>query len=400
MSKINQSIAENALGAATALDRHIPPIVFILTGAVAVIGSNSLVLSPIAPDVAAALDTSVPGVMTASAAFGLGAAASALFLARYIDRIGAWRMLRFAFAALALSLAASAAAPFVSVLVAAQLAAGLAAGVALPAIYANAADVAPAGRENETVGIVLTGWTLSLVAGVSLSAVLADFLHWRAVYACVGALAAAASAVLLFNRRRDTTPGSPASAPFAALAIPGVARLLTACGAFMAAFYGTYAYLGGHLHGALGQPLSANGLVTLVYGLGFGGAVFLDGAIQQRLAGRNILPLAFLAVGVVYLAMIPASASYTAMLVCALLWGLANHCGLNVLIVRLTAIDPARRGAIMGLNSAVTYLAAFAGTLAFGPLYGSLGFSALATAAALLMAVAILVSRGGQASGD
>ncbi|RWM71025.1 MAG: MFS transporter, partial [Mesorhizobium sp.] len=43
---------------------------------------------------------------------------------------------------------------------------------------------------------------------------------------------------------------------------------------------------------------------------------------------------------------------------------------------------------IMGLNSAVTYLAVFVGTTAFGPLYSSFGFAASAVVAALLMLVA------------
>ena len=388
MSKINQHIADPAI----ALDARIPPIVFILTGAVAVIGSNSLVLSPIAPEVSGSLGVSVQGVMTASAAFGLGTAASALFLARYIDRVGAWKMLRLAFAVLAAALAASALAPFVAMLAAAQLIAGLAAGVALPAIYSNAAAVAPRGRESETVGIVLTGWTLSLVAGVSLSAVLADLLHWRAVFGAVCLLAVGVWAALSFNGRSDAPSQAPAATPFATLRIKGVALLLLACCAFMAGFYGVYAYLGDHLTNVLGMPVSANGLLTIAYGLGFGGAAFLDRTIQ-KFAMRNLLPFVFLAVGAVYVAMMAATQSYAAMLAIAFFWGLANHFGLNMLIVRLTAIEPARRGAIMGLNSAATYLAAFAGTLGFGPLYASLGLSAAAALAALLMLAAAVAAR-------
>ncbi|TIM13163.1 MAG: MFS transporter, partial [Mesorhizobium sp.] len=68
---------------------------------------------------AASFATSVPAVMIASAAFGLGTSASALFLARYIDRLGARRMLQGALLLLAIALLASAAAPTVTALVAA-----------------------------------------------------------------------------------------------------------------------------------------------------------------------------------------------------------------------------------------------------------------------------------------
>ena len=85
---------------------------------------------------------------TAAAAFGLGTSASALFLARYIDRVGARRMLQGALLLLALALVASALAPAVAGLVAAQLVAGIAAGIAMPAIYASSAAIAPPGRES------------------------------------------------------------------------------------------------------------------------------------------------------------------------------------------------------------------------------------------------------------
>jgi predicted MFS family arabinose efflux permease len=278
----------------------------------------------------------------------------------------------------------------VAVLVAAQCLAGIASGVALPAIYSSAAAVAPRGRESRTIGVVLTGWTLSMVAGVSLSAVVADWLHWRAVYAAVAVLAALACIAVRASSYRDGASGVAAPSPVAALRIAGVRPLLVACGAFMAAFYGVYGYFGDHLHSALGEPVSANGIAALVYGLGFGAAAFLDGAVD-RLGARLVMPLAFLAVALVYLCFACMETSFAVVLVIVFFWGLANHFGLNVLIMRLSALDPPRRGTIMGLNSAVTYLAVFAGTAGFGPLYEAHGFAAIATLAFALTLTAAAV---------
>jgi predicted MFS family arabinose efflux permease len=375
---------------ATLASASVPPIpglAYLLTGCIAVIGSNSLVLGPIAPAVAASFATSVPVVMIASAAFGLGTSASALFLARYIDRVGARRMLQGALLLLAFALVASAVAPTVMTLVAAQLFAGIAAGVAMPAVYASAAAIAPPGRESGTIGVVLTGWTLSMVAGVSLSAVLADLVHWRAVFAAVAILAVLALCGLAMTSLSDARKSGPAPTPLDALRVPGILPLLVACGAFMTAFYGVYAYLGDHLHTGLGRPVSANGLAALAYGIGFGTAALLDGVID-RLGARRVMPFAHLLVAVVYLAIAAASDSFGLTIALIAAWGLANHFGLNVLVTCLTALDPARRGTVMGLNSAVTYLAVFVGTTSFGPLYSSLGFAALAVAAALLMLIA------------
>lgn len=364
---------------------------YVLTGCIAVIGSNSLGLGPIAPEVARSFGSTVPAVMTAAAAFGLGTAASALFLARHIDRIGPRRMLQFALALLAAALVLSALSPMVIVLVASQLIAGIASGVALPAIYSSAAAVAPPGRESRTIGVVLTGWTLSMVAGVSLSAVLADIVHWRAVFAAIATLAVAAVAMLSIGKYEDVVAAQSSPLPLEALKIKGAKPLLIACGAFMAAFYGMYGYLGDYLNNGLGQPVSANGLAALVYGLGFGAAALLDNVVD-RLGAKRIMPIAFTAACAVYVSMAALGANFTALLIAVFLWGLANHFGLNVLIMRLTALDPARRGTIMGLNSAVTYLAGFVGTAAFGPLHTIFGFAISAIVAAVLMLIAALAA--------
>lgn len=369
--------------------RRIPRAVYALTASIGVIGSNSLVLGPIAPEVARSLGASVPAVMAASSAFGLGTAASALFLARYIDRFGARRMLGLSMAALSAALLLCALAPLVAALVAAQLIAGIASGIALPAIYASAATVAEPGREGRTIGIVLTGWTLSMVAGVSLSAVLADTLHWRSVYAVVGMLAAVAVGALSgLMPRGEPLSSATAPLPLSALALPGVKPLLVACGMFMAGFYGVYGYLGDHLTNGLGQAVSANGLAALLYGIGFGGSVVLDPLIE-RVGARRLMPMAFVAVAAVFLGFAVLGDSFAAIVGLMLFWGLANHLGLNLVVMRLTAIDPDRRGTVMGLNSAVTYLAVFGGTAGFGPLYSAYGFSACALVAMGLTLVAV-----------
>ena len=111
-----------------------PRSVLLLTAAVGIVGSNSLVLGPIAGAVANAFDgTSASEVMTAGAAYGIATALSALALAPQADRIGAARVLVLALAALLVALLASALAPNVPALTAAQALAGLAGGAALPA---------------------------------------------------------------------------------------------------------------------------------------------------------------------------------------------------------------------------------------------------------------------------
>jgi MFS transporter, DHA1 family, inner membrane transport protein len=74
----------------------------------------------------------------------------------------------------------------------------------------------------------------------------------------------------------------------------------------------------------------------------------------------------------------------------AFVWGAIQHFGLNLIVARLTALDPGQRGAIMGLNTMVTYLAVFAGATGFRPVFEAWGLSAVALCAAAAVSLAAL----------
>lgn len=355
----------------------------ILAGAIAVVGANSLALSPIAPAVAASFPgAAAPDVMTAAGVYGLATAVSALVLAPAIDRIGQQPALGRALLALIAAFLISAAAPNLRVLCIAQALAGLAAGFALPAVYALAVLVAEKGQESRTLGLVLTGWTVSMVGGVSLAAVVADAAHWRAVF--VGLALGAAALALAIRRGAAWAPDRPTdvpSSPLTALRVPRIVPVLLTVAAYMTAFYGLYSYLGAHLADALHVPTAAAGLASLAYGLGFGVAVFGDRWLD-RYGAAACSPWAFLGLLLVYAALAAASMQAAALIGLCLAWGVANHIGLNLMVGRLAALDPAQRGAIMGLYSAVTYSAVSVGALLYRPLYEHAGFAVCAAVSA------------------
>lgn len=373
--------------------------VWLLMAAIGIVGSNSLVLSPIAGDVAASFaGRSAADVMAASAVYGAGTAISALVLAPSADHIGLRRALLLSLAALSLALGLSAMSPTLVILIAAQGLAGVAAGLALPATYGLAADVAPAGRESETLGKVLTGWTLSLVAGVALSSVISDFLHWRAVFALLACMAVFVALALrrveIASRERPVSITSP----LRALQINGLPPILFGVACYMAAFYGLYAYLGAHLTEALAMSTTAAGVAALSYGVGFGAIAPLD-RLLDRHGPTKAAPLVFGALLLVYLGLATVSQTAQLILGACLFWGAANHLGLNLLVGQLTALSPNERGTILGLYSAVTYAAMFVGTAAFMPIFEVGGFSTAAVVSALCIAP-VLVSSLVQASNE
>ncbi|AML52524.1 MFS transporter [Falsihalocynthiibacter arcticus] len=349
--------------------------VLLLTAIVGVVGSNSLVLSPIAAKVALSLGAESPaGVMTAAALYGLGVAAAALVLAPLADRFGAARSLRVALVLLAVALAASAASNTVFMLCVAQSVAGIGAGVAIPALYTLAAQIAPKGQEARVIGTVLTGWTLSMVGGVTLSAYVADFFGWQYVY---GGLCFAVFAVLVPLARMDLPKqlaSQSATSPLTALKVDGIVPALVAVALLGLGFYGVYNYLGAHLEVNLNRPVRDAGILTLLYGLGFAGAMAFDGILDRIPVVRGLAGIFALLTGF-YLVLIWASSSYMLLLLIIPAWGILEHLGLNLTVGWLTRLDPAQRGAIMGLNSAVMYLSVFVATLVYRPGFTTYGLA-------------------------
>lgn len=356
--------------------------ILILLSAIGVIGANSLLLSPLVTAVGSDLQVSAAQVMQAASAYGLGVAAAALLLAPLGDRLGAGRVLRAALIVLAIGLVASALAPNIFALIAAQTLCGLAAGAALPSIYTLAVTIAPQGRESQTLGAVLTGWTVSLVMGVSLGAWITDLLGWRAVYA--GLSMGTALLWLLSSRLRKLgASGNRATSPLTALKVPGIIRGILATVLLMLSFYVTYFFIGAHVTVTLGLSTTKAGLVPLFYGIGFGLAVMADPLLDRLGLARSTAPV-FFVISLTYASMVAMAGVFHWFLMISVAWGVFQHLGLNLVVARLTALDPSQRGAIMGLFSTATYLCIFA-----VPILGSLAYASWGLAGCLAISAAL-----------
>lgn len=381
-------------------DGPAPAPVALLLAAVAVVGANSLLLSPILTDVAQSLQCSVTEAARATVAFGLATAAAALAAGRRLDRVGPPRMLAWGLALATLAVAASACAQGWPGLALAQAVAGAASGVILPAAYALATRGVPATAAPGRLGLVLSGWSVALVLGVPAAAFFSQAVGWRGCYLVLAAALAVATNVAWRHRG----PALPAQLDaggagyLALLRAPGMAAVLAAQFCFMAAFYGSYAFVGVALRQALGLDAGAAGLLVLAYGVGFGAATLADGPIVRRV-GQGLLPLALTAVALTMLGLGPAITFLPTAALGMVAWGFTNHLALNGLILLVGARAGGRRGAALALNSAATYLAAMAGVAAMGPIFERAGFTATAVLGGTLVAVAaLLTARAGRAN--
>ncbi|MCG2597386.1 MAG: MFS transporter, partial [Achromobacter sp.] len=236
------------------------------------------------------------------------------------------------------------------------------------------------------------GWSVSLVAGVPLSALISDAVGWRATYAVLALCAAVALAGLRKLPERRSAHAAPPrlSRLLAPLSYRDVPVLLLGCLAFSSAFYGVYAFLADHVRTLLGLSAGQVGFIAFAYGAGFLLAGLGGAPLIERLGPRRALPLALAAIALVYLALLPAAHALTAVLALAALWGAASQLSLNLLVLLLSRARPDERGAVLGLNTCTTYLGASVGTAVAGTLYTHAGFESLGLTAAAAVALAAL----------
>lgn len=356
--------------------------------AVAVIGSNSLLLSPILADIAAEFSLSPVQVGWAITVYNGTTAVSALFLARLIDDWGVPKAFMMAYGGLLLGTCISAISRNLSWLIVGQGLAGLGAGVSLPAIYALAPMIAPKGQKSRFVGRVLTGWSVALVAGIPIAAFLSETVGWRYAYYLLVVFCALSLALIAFQRRNlpiftdgQNNSGHGLRDIFGPFKVEGATTLLFMNLLFMAAFYGTYNYLGVHLRDAYELSATEAGYAVFAYGIGFGAASLVDSTIDRLGVRRTAFPV-FALLAVIYLSLAFAYSSPLMVYCICVGWGFLNHLGLSAIITLLGETKTSIRGQLMGMNSVFTYLGGSLGTVFCGLLFVDFGFSWIALTAA------------------
>jgi predicted MFS family arabinose efflux permease len=359
-----------------------------LLAAVLLVGANAFILSPILTNVAQNLNTDPARIAWAISAFGAATVISALTLASLIDRLPAGRVLGGAALVLAVAQVLSGMSEGWLWLCLSQSLAGTATGVLLPGTYAITAATAPEGRAAARLGIILTGWALSLVLAVPLAAFVADRFGWRAVYWLLSGLSVVTAAGLMEALRGVHGGTAVRVSLWCALRLRGVAPILAVMFAYMTAFYGSFAFYGEGLRQAFNVSAQGAGLFVLAYGLGFGMAGVGLGIFSPRIS-RGYILLVLAAIATSYACWGLALTASTVAFGAAVIWGGLNQLGLNALVVSLNQRAQEARGAVMGLNSAVTYSAVFAGPLLMGPINASLGFPNATAMAAIFVLIGL-----------
>lgn len=308
-----------------------------------------------------AIDTHEFGFLVAS--YSLSAALSGLFAAGYVDRFERKRLMLAVFGLFGLAtLACGLADSFTTLLVARGLA-GVFGGVLGALVQTLLADAIPFERRATAGGMVAMAFSLSTIAGVPVSLWLAQHLGWRAPFLMIAAFCVPIGLVGArwlprLDRHLGATPAHPLAAVGSVLREPNQRRAMLFSSSMIFSGFLVIPYLTVYAIGNAGVTLAdipkvylAGGLATFLTARLIGRWADRVGKLHafRRLAVAACLPVLWLTqvhdVGL--LGWLPGSIAFFVLISGRMIPGMA---------LISSAVDPARRGAALSLNSTVQSL--------------------------------------------
>ena len=149
-----------------------------------------MIMMPLGPFLIDALGISTQEFGLLVASYSFSAAAAGLLMAPVVDRFERKRFLLAIFLAFALATLLCAAAPDFSLLLIARGLAGVFGGMMGALVHTMVADAVPFERRAMATGYVATAFSVSSIAGVPLSLLLADALGWQAPFLLIALVSA------------------------------------------------------------------------------------------------------------------------------------------------------------------------------------------------------------------
>ena len=147
-----------------------------------------MIMMPLGPFLISALSISTHEFALLVASYSFSAAAAGLLIAPVVDRFERKRFLLAIFAAFAIATLLCALSPgFLTLLIARGLA-GVFGGMMGALVHTMVADAIPFERRAKATGYVATAFSVSSIAGVPLSLLLADALGWQAPFLLIAGI--------------------------------------------------------------------------------------------------------------------------------------------------------------------------------------------------------------------
>ncbi len=344
-----------------------------LAGGMFAIGTDSFVIAPLLPRIAADLGVGVGLAAQLVTVYALTYAISSPLVATLTSRWAPERALTVGLAIFIVSNIAAAFAPDFLTLLLARCFAGLGAAVFAPMASATAAGLVPSNRRGFALSVLMMGLSAATALGAPIGTLIGTFASWRTVFLLVALLAVIAP----WGIGRTGSAGVEVARPtlrerLRPLRNPMVLANLLTVFLVLAGLYVSYTYISIIFDRVTRGDGAVMALLQSVWGAaGIAGAV-IAGRLTDRLGSRVVI-MFMLSVAALNFALLPfTSAHLSSAIVAIVIWGI---CGWGFVVPQQhRLIDFAPRSAPILL--ALYAMAVYGGTAVSGVI-GAVGLEFL-----------------------
>lgn len=329
---------------------------FALAAGMFAIGTDSFVIAPLLPNIAADLDVGLGAAAQLVTIYALTYAVCSPLVATFTSRWPADRVLTVGLVVFALANIGAAYAPNFGLLLLARAVSGLGAAVFAPMASATAASLLPPKRRGYALAVLMMGLSSATAFGAPAGTLIGSFADWRAVFVLVAMLAL----VVPFGIGRGALPSTgttaiPLRERLRPLQQPMVFSNLLTVFLVLAGLYVSYTYISVVFDRVTRGDGTIMALLQSLWGLsGIAGAAFA-GRLTDRLGSRFVITL-MLAIAVLNFSLLPlTSAHFASAVVAVVLWGI---CGWGFVVPqqhRLIEIAPTSGPILLALYAMAVY---------------------------------------------
>jgi DHA1 family inner membrane transport protein len=328
---------------ATATGRSTALALLALAAASFGIGTTEFVIMGLLPEMAADLGVGIPKAGLLVSGYALSVTFGSPLVAVALSRLDRRRALLVLVGLFILGNALCALAPDYRLLMLARIVTALCHGAFFGLGSVVAADLVPPHRKASAIAIMFTGLTLANVLGVPFGTALGHALGWRATFwAVVGIGFVAAAALLAWLPRHLARDSGSLLSEMRVLRRPQVVLAMLLSVLASASLFSVFTYVAPLLAATAGATPSAITGVLLLFGVGLTIGNVLGGRLGDWRQMPSVIGLG-LALALVLLALVPASAALVPATALIGVWGILAFALVAPLQLRvLTAADGAR----------------------------------------------------------
>ncbi len=346
------------------------------------------IFSPLLPEMASDLDTSIGRAGLGVTAYVLPYGLFQLVFGPLGDRIGRVRVTRYCFAVFALGTGLGAFVPSLATLLILRAATGVCAAAVIPLALAYIGDAVPYASRQRAITNLMGATSTGNAMSTAVGGVIGSLVSWRAVFGLYGVIALAVAAVFFRLPAPKPVRESGAASPFQyrnLLALRRAQLVYGLVGIEGIVVLGAFTYAGAFFRESFDLDYSLIGLVLACYG----GGTLLTSRVLFRLFGkrfseRQLVLAGGLLLGVAYLSLIPLPVWWlgpASMIVMGVGFAMIH----STLQTRATELAPGARGTAVSLFAFSAFVGGGIGSAGFGWIVGTSGYDPFLVISGALM---------------